>query len=992
MSSSLFEYFKSNYIDLNHKVIVCKDDKEVAIASDIASFFDIKHTILPDIRAYVGDDIRSFATEFVSLNSELYEFYSSGGLLIVPLHTITLKLPKKEYLQTFEIEFASVVNLNQLKAKLYNWGYSFVDIVESYAEVSIRGDIIDIFPINSKVPYRISLFDEDVESIREFDISTQKSNKEEIESIYILPHFISVNSDEFNLINERVKEIKSDSFIEDVESLGFWVLEDFGCYLFDNYECFYAYDMGDDIDEIYSFGKVNANKKTLKNLTTIPQTSNYEEFKQLNQKDLIEFHQDKNITIIAKNEAVIKQFAIEPKKEYKIVYKDIIINLISKNELIISLNKTTSKAKKIKASLVIDELKVGDYVVHEDYGVGLFKSIEPVSVMGSTSDFIVLQYLAEDKLFVPAQNLELIDRYVASTGSVPMLDRLGKSSFSTQKAKIKQKLLEIASKIVDMAATRELIKGIKIDVESEELGIFVNEAGFEYTDDQKQAIKDIFNDLKSGMVMDRLLSGDVGFGKTEVAMNAIFAVAKSGYQSMFVAPTTLLSSQHYKTLKDRLSHFGIRVAKLDRFVSSKDKALTLKALEHGDIDVVVGTHSLFNTKFNNLGLVIVDEEHKFGVKQKENLKEIVKNVHFFSMSATPIPRTLNMALSTIKGMSQLLTPPTARLGVRTFVKEYSDALFKEIVNRELRRGGQVFYVFNSIANINQKKDEILEINPKLKIEILHSKVTASHTQKIMQDFENKKFNILLSTSIIESGIHLPNVNTIIVDGANNFGIADLHQLRGRVGRGTKEGYCYFLVEDKELLSPESTKRLLALENNSELGSGHALAYQDLEIRGGGKILGAQQSGHIKNIGYSMYLRMLEEAINLLSGTIDEDRKKDVDIKLSISAFISTELISEDRIRLELYRRLSRCQEVNDVYEIEEEMIDRFGSLDTNTKQFLSIIIAKILSAQKEIKSISSYGDNITFVYENDTKKLIKSKSKDEDDIIDTTLKYLRKKS
>jgi transcription-repair coupling factor (superfamily II helicase) len=262
----------------------------------------------------------------------------------------------------------------------------------------------------------------------------------------------------------------------------------------------------------------------------------------------------------------------------------------------------------------------------------------------------------------------------------------------------------------------------------------------------------------------------------------------------------------------------------------------------------------------------------------------------------------------------------------------------------------------------------------------------------MQDFENKKFNILLSTSIIESGIHLPNVNTIIVDGANNFGIADLHQLRGRVGRGTKEGYCYFLVEDKELLSPESTKRLLALENNSELGSGHALAYQDLEIRGGGNILGAQQSGHIKNIGYSMYLRMLEEAINLLSGTIDEDRKKDVDIKLSISAFISTELISEDRIRLELYRRLSRCQEVNDVYEIEEEMIDRFGSLDTNTKQFLSIIIAKILSAQKEIKSISSYCDNITFVYENDTKKLIKSKSKDEDDIIDTTLKYLRKKS
>lgn len=986
MIAQTYEYLLKNRN--KSKILIIQDDISALQVSHIASFLNIKHEVLPDLRALNGDDMRSFTNEMLSLNTSLSKFYNSlDTILIAPLRTILLPLPKKEFLTPFNLEFASSYNIDKLKQKLLNYGYSFVDVVESVGEVSIRGDILDIYPLGS-LSYRVSFFDDEIESIREFEVDTQKSNPKELESIEILPIFLSLNSDQYELLTQRVEDLESSAFIKDINSLGFWVIKEYTLQFLDTYSSIFCEDMSEEIDDIYNFSTPKCNINTLKSIDIISKDTEFRSIENFIPNDILEFHKNKKITIIAKNDAILKQNAIEIDTKYNIVYKDIILNLMSNNELIISLNKLKRKSKKLKKTLMLDELRVGDFVVHDDYGVGVFKSIEPITVMGSTSDFIVLHYLADDKLLVPAQNLDVIDRYVANSGNIPLLDKLGKGSFIKNRDKIKKKLLEIASNIIDMAAKRELIKGIKIDTKLPEIKIFQSQAGFEYTNDQNISIKEIFDDLSSHGVMDRLLSGDVGFGKTEVAMNAIFAVVKSGYQAMFVVPTTLLSSQHYKSLHLRFAHHGIRVAKLDKFVSLKDKKYILKALENGDLDIVIGTHSLFNTKFKNLALIIVDEEHKFGVKQKESLKQISQNVHMLSMSATPIPRTLNMALSTIKGMSQLLTAPVSRLGVRTYVKEYSDTIIKEVILRELRRGGQIFYVFNSIAAIENKKLEILEILPKLKIAILHSKVSASESERYMMDFESGKYNMMLSTSIIESGLHLPNANTILIDGSDNFGIADLHQLRGRVGRGDKEGFCYFLVEDKDRLTSEATKRLLALENNSKLGSGYALAYQDLEIRGGGNILGENQSGHIKNIGYGLYLRMLEEAINLLSGTLNE-KKKDVDIKLSISAYISTTLVSEDRVRLELYRRLSKCEEVGEVYEIEEEIIDRFGDIDQYSKQFLEIIIAKIMSADLEIKSISSYGVKITFTYENNSKDIISASSKDEDDILEATLSHLR---
>ena len=386
--------------------------------------------------------------------------------------------------------------------------------------------------------------------------------------------------------------------------------------------------------------------------------------------------------------------------------------------------------------------------------------------------------------------------------------------------------------------------------------------------------------------------------------------------------------------------------------------------------------------------MIIDEEHKFGVKQKEKLKGLREDVHIFSMSATPIPRTLNLALSKLKGMSTLLTPPSERLGVRTFVKEYSDGLIKEIVLREKRRGGQLFYVHNNIASIEAKKKDLEKLIPNIKVDIIHSQIKSADAEKIIEAFENKEFDILLATSIVESGIHLPNANSIIIDGADRFGIADLHQLRGRVGRSNKEGYCYYVVEDKSKITPEAIKRLVALESNSYLGSGTALAHQDLEIRGGGNIIGAEQSGHIKQIGYGLYLKMLEDTLAVLSGE-QKDEKKSVDIKLAISAFISSDYIVEDRIRLELYRRLSRVNDTSSLYAIEEEMEDRFGKLDTPTKQFMDLILIKILAMSKGVEQISSYEMNVTFVKDG-IKETIKSRSKDDDDIISATLQYLRK--
>ena len=985
--AALYNHFKNSNAELS--LLICEDSKEVHELENVAKFFNKDTIVFPDFRPSFGDDLRSYKEELHELLHALREYHQAKKkpLVIAPLKTLLFPLPKAELLGATSLEFGSEIDLQAFKEQMLFWGYTFVDMVQVEGEISHRGDIIDIFVPSSKHPVRISLFDTEIEQIKAFDLDTQRTLGEELDAITITSAFFALDEAGFTTLNERIEKSPFDALSRDIASLGFWHLEDKAENFLADKKAMLSRSLQNALIDAYAINNPQISREYFE-LDILEENDRVKELVVADAAQLLKVHKDKKITLIAANKATIKQAGIYDTTGIKIVEAPYILNIITDDELVISLNKPQKKRRRRKSSILLDDLKAGDYVVHEDYGVGIFEKIEQTEILGGVKDFIVIKYVGDDKILLPVENLDYIDRYIASGGSVPVLDRLGKGSFGKLKAKVRKRLLEIAGQIVNTAAARALIKAPKILLSKKKLKEFQALSGFEYTEDQTQAVDEILAQMSSGHIMDRLLSGDVGFGKTEIALNTIYAAYKSGYQSAFIVPTTLLSAQHFRSLDERFSELGIRYAKLDRFVTTKEKNAIIKGLALGEIDCVVGTHTLFGLEFKKLGVVIIDEEHKFGVKQKEKIKELYHNVHLLSMSATPIPRSLNQALSSIKTMSQLLTPPSERQGVRTFVKEYDEKLIKEVILRELRRGGQVFYVHNSIDHMPIKMGELKALLPDLRILMLHSKISAVETEKELLKFEAGEYDVMIATSIIESGIHMPRVNTIIVDGADRFGIADLHQLRGRVGRGHVEGFAYFIVQNKEALTDEAKKRLLALESNSFLGSGSVLAHHDLEIRGGGNLVGDAQSGHIKNIGYSLYLRMLEDAIKELSNTKESERVK-VDIKLTISAYISDEVVKEDRLRLDLYRRLSQCEEVVEIYEIEEEMIDRFGELDEPTKQFVELMVIKLLALEKKIKSIGNYGQNITFTYFNDSKETIKSESKDDDDIIKATLFYLR---
>ncbi len=990
IQSSLYRALNKGF---DYQILACKDFKESKLAKEVISYFkpNIKAILFPEFRAKKNDDLRSFFEEFLQLLGGLREFYQAlenkqETIIIAPISALLHPLPKKELLESFKITLLEKYNLKDLKDKLFYYGYEILDLVEVEGEASFRGDIVDIYIPNSKA-YRLSFFDTECESIKEFDPTTQMSLKEDLLEIEIPPTLFSLDEPSYKDLKTKVEQSPLNSFSKDLTSFGLWFLGEKANDLLHTYKSVISPRALEEIQELASLNELDYER--FKFLKVLENAQGYEdlEIHAHALEGFIALHSNHKITLLAPNKTILDNVlgTIE-KSSMECVIAPFVLNFKTPDGIFISLNSFERKKKRQKSKLALNELNPGEWVVHDDYGVGVFSQLVQHSVLGSKRDFLEIAYLGEDKLLLPVENLHLIARYVAQSDSVPAKDRLGKGSFLKLKAKVRTKLLEIASKIIELAAERNLILGKKMDVHLAELEVFKSHAGFEYTSDQEKAIAEISRDLSSKRVMDRLLSGDVGFGKTEVAMHAIFCAFLNGFQSALVVPTTLLAHQHFETLRARFENFGVKVARLDRYASEKNKLL--KAVELGQVDVLVGTHAILGAKFKNLGLVVVDEEHKFGVKQKEALKELSKSVHFLSMSATPIPRTLNMALSQIKGISSLKTPPTDRKPSRTFLKEKNDELLKEIIHRELRRNGQIFYIHNHIASISKVKTKLENLIPKLKIAILHSQINANKSEEIMLEFAKGNYQVLLCTSIVESGIHLPNANTIIIDNAQNFGLADLHQLRGRVGRGKKEGFCYFLIEDQKSLNEQALKRLLALEKNSYLGSGESIAYHDLEIRGGGNLLGQDQSGHIKNIGYALYTRMLEDAIYELSGG-KKRLEKSVEIQLGVSAFLNPELIASDSLRLDLYRRLSLCENVDEVGQIHEEIEDRFGKIDDLSAQFLQIITLKILANQLGIIKLSNFNQNITLTYSDEHKESLKAPSKDDNDILETLLKHLR---
>ncbi|GAA7067392.1 transcription-repair coupling factor [Helicobacter pylori] len=990
IQSSLYRALNKGF---DYQILACKDFKESELAKEVISYFkpNTKAILFPEFRAKKNDDLRSFFEEFLQLLGGLREFYQAlenkqEAIIIAPISALLHPLPKKELLESFKITLLEKYNLKDLKDKLFYYGYEILDLVEVEGEASFRGDIVDIYAPNSKA-YRLSFFDMECESIKEFDPTTQMSLKEDLLEIEIPPTLFSLNEQSYKDLKTKVEQSPLNSFSKDLTSFGLWFLGEKANDLLHAYKSIISPKALEEIQELASLNELD--NERFKFLKVLENPQGYEdlEIHAHALESFIALHSNRKITLLAPNKTILDNaISTLEKSHIECVIAPFVLNFKTPDGIFISLNSFERKKKRQKSKLALNELNAGEWVVHDDYGVGVFSQLVQHSVLGSKRDFLEIAYLGEDKLLLPVENLHLIARYVAQSDSVPTKDRLGKGSFLKLKAKVKNKLLEIAGKIIELAAERNLILGKKMDTHLAELEVFKSHAGFEYTSDQEKAIAEISKDLSSKRVMDRLLSGDVGFGKTEVAMHAIFCAFLNGFQSALVVPTTLLAHQHFETLRVRFENFGVKVARLDRYASEKNKLL--KAVELGLIDVLVGTHAIFCAKFKNLGLVVVDEEHKFGVKQKEALKELSKSVHFLSMSATPIPRTLNMALSQIKGISSLKIPPTDRKPSRTFLKEKNDELLKEIIHRELRRNGQIFYIHNHIASISKVKTKLEDLIPKLKIAILHSQISANESEEIMLEFAKGSYQVLLCTSIVESGIHLPNANTIIIDNAQNFGLADLHQLRGRVGRGKKEGFCYFLIEDQKSLNEQALKRLLALEKNSYLGSGESIAYHDLEIRGGGNLLGQDQSGHIKNIGYALYTRMLEDAIYELSGG-KKRLEKSVEIQLSVSAFLNPELIVSDSLRLDLYRRLSLCENTDEVGQIHEEIEDRFGKIDDLSAQFLQIITLKILANQLGIIKLSNFNQNITITYSGEKKESLKAPSKDDNDILETLLKHLR---
>ncbi len=990
IQSSLYRALNKGF---DYQILACKDFKESKLAKEVISYFkpNTKAILFPEFRAKKNDDLRSFFEEFLQLLGGLREFYQAlenkqETIIIAPISALLHPLPKKELLESFKITLLEKYNLKDLKDKLFYYGYEILDLVEVEGEASFRGDIVDIYVPNSKA-YRLSFFDTECESIKEFDPTTQMSLKEDLLEIEIPPTLFSLDEPSYKDLKTKVEQSPLNSFSKDLTSFGLWFLGEKAQDLLSVYKSVISPKALEEIQELASLNELDCER--FKFLKVLENAQGYEdlEIHAHALEGFIALHSNHKITLLAPNKTILDNaISTIEKSSMECVIAPFVLNFKTPDGIFISLNSFERKKKRQKSKLALNELNPGEWVVHDDYGVGVFSQLVQHSVLGSKRDFLEIAYLGEDKLLLPVENLHLIARYVAQSDSVPAKDRLGKGSFLKLKAKVRTKLLEIAGKIIELAAERNLILGKKMDVHLAELEVFKSHAGFEYTSDQEKAIAEISKDLSSKRVMDRLLSGDVGFGKTEVAMHAIFCAFLNGFQSALVVPTTLLAHQHFETLRARFENFGVKVARLDRYASEKNKLL--KAVELGQVDVLVGTHAILGAKFKNLGLVVVDEEHKFGVKQKEALKELSKSVHFLSMSATPIPRTLNMALSQIKGISSLKTPPTDRKPSRTFLKEKNDELLKEITHRELRRNGQIFYIHNHIASISKVKTKLEDLIPKLKIAILHSQINAYESEEIMLEFAKGNYQVLLCTSIVESGIHLPNANTIIIDNAQNFGLADLHQLRGRVGRGKKEGFCYFLIEDQKSLNEQALKRLLALEKNSYLGSGESIAYHDLEIRGGGNLLGQDQSGHIKNIGYALYTRMLEDAIYELSGG-KKRLEKSVEIQLGVSAFLNPELIASDSLRLDLYRRLSLCENVDEVGQIHEEIEDRFGKIDDLSAQFLQIITLKILANQLGIIKLSNFNQNITLTYSDEKKESLKAPSKDDNDILETLLKHLR---
>jgi transcription-repair coupling factor (superfamily II helicase) len=860
------------------------------------------------------------------------------------------------------------INRSELDEKLHLIGYKSVSLVVEKGEFSRRGWLLDIFPSTSESPLRAELFGDEIESIKTFDVDTQRT-LENISGFLVFPAADPVSGITLlEMMNNR-RYFFSDS------------IQDRGGIPYDS--VFFSK---------YSFEGpgYNAGVLSIKGLGILPEERRHIEELPQKIRDLL---RENRIAIISSSKGQAERLKnilrdggiIAPVIEKKEIFEcegriSITVGELSSGLFLPGILILTEKElfggrpgyrpiKKSKVSRLLtslDDLGPGDFVVHKEHGIGIFKGLVHQSIEGTEEDLMLIEYEG-GRLYLPLQRINNIHKYHSEEDITPNIDRLGGKRWLRTKEKVKKKVHELAEKLLSLYAEREVYKGFSFSPDTELHYEFESFFPYEETADQLKAIEDIKSDMESERPMDRLICGDVGYGKTEVAMRAAFKAVYDGMQVAVLVPTTILSEQHYRTFKTRFSAFPVNIDFLSRFKSKNQQKVTIKALSNGDIDIIIGTHSLLgkDIDFHKLGLLIIDEEHRFGVGQKEKIKELKKGVDVLILTATPIPRTLHMALSDIRDMSLIETPPEERLAVKSIVSIFDKELIRETIKREIERNGQVFFVHNRINGIYKIAEYLKMLLPTVRIAFAHGRMAEKNLEKVMHTFYEQRLDVLVSTAIIGSGLDIPTANTIIINRADLMGLADLYQLKGRVGRGNVRAYAYFFIPGEDIITEEAKKRLQAIQEMSYLGAGFRLALKDMEIRGAGNLLGPEQSGHINAVGFDLYMEMLEKAVAELKGVKIEDEFEPV-ISLKIRAFIPEEYVEDVTLRLSLYRRIASSKTHDALKTMETEMEDRFGKIPVEVKNLLDIMDLKIMARELFITKIQDVDGRIQISFSTET--------------------------
>ena len=1029
-------------------------------------------TLFPDWETLPYDTF-SVHQDIISQRLEtLYRFtQQQNGIFIVPVNTLMQRLAPTDYLAKYLLMLnkGDTLDRDQFRRNLEQAGYLHVSQVMSHSEFSVRGSIIDLFPMGSDKPFRIDLFDDEIDSIRFFDTETQRSG-DAVDKIRLLPaREFPTDKAALNLFRQQFLERfdannASESvfaqiskgtmpsgveyylplFFEQTATLFDYLHPQSMLLLHGNVqdasEFFWA-----DVQERYEQYRYNPARPLLTpNTLFLPINELFQSIKQWPRATLqaqpleekvgaVNLHCEKleDIAINAQKKvpaaqliatvnsaleqgakvlfcaetqgrresllAVLGKAGIKPSpvdtfNDFLGSHESVGITVgmvehsfrwktnegellfITETELLghkVSQRRLRDKRTATDESAIIRnlaELSIGQPVVHLDHGVGRYLGLQTLDAGGVATEYLCIEYAKQSKLYVPVASLHLISRYTGGDAESAPVNALGSDAWSRAKQKAAEKVRDVAAELLDVYARRAAKPGFAYPINWEDYQAFADSFPFEETPDQAQAIAAVMHDMGSPQAMDRLVCGDVGFGKTEVAMRAAFLAANQGKQVAILVPTTLLAQQHYENFKDRFASWAFEIEVMSRFVSAKAQKDTIERISEGKVDIVVGTHKLLSSdiKYKDLGLVIIDEEHRFGVRQKEKLKSLRADVDILTLTATPIPRTLNMALSGMRDLSIIATAPARRLSIKTFVQQRNKAVIREAIMREILRGGQVYFLHNQVDSIARTAEEIAEIVPEARIAIGHGQMRERELEAVMSDFYHQRYNVLVCTTIIETGIDVPSANTIIMDRADHLGLAQLHQLRGRVGRSHHQAYAYLLTPHPKRMTKDAGKRLDAIAQLEDLGAGFALATHDLEIRGAGELLGDDQSGQIASIGFSLYMDMLDRAVNALKEgrepSLEDATSGHTEVELRIPALLPDDYIADVNMRLSLYKRLASCKSQDDIDEFQVECIDRFGLLPDPAKNLIEVAELKLKAHAIGILKVdlSAQGGTIEF--------------------------------